>query len=206
MKPIKKKYVALDRIAITKDYMYLKQIDKDIFIFGDLIVDPKDYDLACKGNFNDNIIAKKKYGILKLKRRLLVGELVIDNLKEEIIVPAVYDGIEPNKDKVVTVYGNNSKSYFDYERKVQLLPLMLKEAGEFGDIYEGFAKCLVNGEKEFGYISQNMKPVRIKKDVKLLTEEQIGILIKYQENIDEIVEANNIYVELTGEKFSKIKK
>lgn len=51
--------MALDRIAITKDYMYLKQIDKDIFIFGDLIVDPKDYDLACKGNFNDNIIAKK---------------------------------------------------------------------------------------------------------------------------------------------------
>lgn len=49
---------------------------------------------------------------------MLVGELVIDNLKEEIIVPAVYDGIEPNKDKVVTVYGNNSKSYFDYERKV----------------------------------------------------------------------------------------
>lgn len=200
------KYVALDGVAVTNDYMYLKQIDKDIFVFGNLIVNPKDYDLACKENFNGDIVAKKKYGILKLKRRLFVGELVIDKLKEEIIVPAVYDKIEPNKDKVVTVYGNNSKSYFDYEKKVQLLPLMLKEAGEFGSIYEGFAKCLINGEKEFGYISKNMNPVRIKKDVKLLTEKQIEILIEYQEHIDEIVEANNIYVELTGEKFNKVKK
>lgn len=200
------KYVALDGIAVTKDYMYLKQIDKDTFIFGNLIVSPKDYDLAFKEDFNGDIVAKKKYGILKLKRHMLIGELVIDRLKEEIIVPAVYDRIDPNKDKVVTVYGNNLKSYFDYERKVQLLPLMLEEAGEFGDKYEGFAKCLINGKKEFVYIPQNMNPVRIKKDVKLLTEEQIKILIEYQEKIDEIEEANDIYVELTGEKFSKIKK
>lgn len=124
------KYVALDGVAVTNDYMYLKRIDTDTFIFANLIVDSKDYDLACKEDFIGNIVAKKKYGILKLKRRLFVGELVIDKLKEEIIVPAVYDKIEHNKDKVVTVYGNNSKSYFDYERKAYLSPLMLEETGK----------------------------------------------------------------------------
>lgn len=198
------KYVELDGVAVTNDYMYLKQIDKDIFIFGNLIINPKDYGLACKEDFNGDIAAKKKYGILKLKRRLLVGELVIDNLKEEIIVPAVYDGIEPNKDKVVTVYGNNLKSYFDYERKVQLLPLMLEEAGEFGSIYEGFAECSTKDKS--GYLPRDVIPVTKEQDIKLLDEKQVEILTKYQVEIDTIVETNQLYNDITGCSYTRRKK
>ena len=54
---------------------------------------------------------------------------MFDNtVKEKIISQAIYDAISQNDEKTVTVIHNGDYAYFDYEKGVQLTPVVLKTA------------------------------------------------------------------------------
>lgn len=179
--PFNKMYISVNKvddktsksesIQASKDYFYLENIDDDTYIFGELSFDPTD----CRENFD----AEVKYGILKLRRD--ENNLVIPN-EEEIIVQAIYDRIFKNNDKTVIVNYDGFNAYFDYEKGVQLTPVVLNQAAPFNVDYEGFAEC--STEYKNGYLPRGAKPVTNKEDIKLLSEEQVQELFKCLFEVD----------------------
>ena len=174
---------------VSKDYLYLEWIDDDTYIFGELSCDP--LKLAYPEQYDD-IDADIKYGVLKLQRN---KENVVIPYGEKIIVQSIYDKISQNNDKTVTVNCKDNYAYFDYEKGVQLTPVVLKHAVPFSTDYEGFAEC--STKDEFGYLPRDTEPVHREKNIKLLTEEQVKVLTKYQKEIDNIYTCDEAYKEIT---------
>ena len=183
---------------VSNDYLYLEWIDDDTYIFGELSCDPLKINHS---ESYDEIDADIKYGILKIKRN--EDGYAIQN-GEEIIVQAIYDKISQNNDKTVTVCFNGDYAYFDYEKGMQLTPVVLKHAVSFSTEYDGFAEC--STQDKFGYLPRDVEPVTKEENIKLLTEEQVKTLTKYQEVIDNICYTNKVYKEITGHSYSKRKK
>lgn len=183
---------------VSKDYLYLEWIDDDTYIFGELSCD---FEKLNYPELYDDIDADIKYGILKIKRDK--NGCIIKN-GEEIIVEAIYDDISQNNDKTLTVHYNDAYAYFDYEKGIQLTPVELKHAVPFSTDYEGFAEC--STEVKSGYLPRDAKPVKKEEDIKLMTEEQVKLLIKYQEAIDNIHDFDVVYKEITGHSYVYRKK
>lgn len=184
---------------VSKDYFSLERIDNDIYIFGEISVDPLavNYPEQYDNNFSANI----RYGILKLTRD---KEGNIIPMKEKIISQAIYDEISQNNDKTVTVTSKGYYAYFDYVKGIQLTPVVLKHAVPFNVSYEGFAECSTKDKS--GYLPRNVIPVTKEQDIKLLDEKQVEILTKYQVEIDTIVETDQLYNDITGCSYTHRKK
>lgn len=184
---------------VSKDYLSLERIDDDIYIFGEISVDPLavNYPEQHDNNFSANI----RYGILKLTRD---KEGNIIPMNEKIISQAIYDNISQNNEKTVTVCYNGNYTYFDYEKGIQLTPVILNHAVPFDVDYEGFAECSTKDKS--GYLPRDVIPVTKEQDIKLLDEKQVEILTKYQVEIDTIVETNQLYNDITGCSYTRRKK
>lgn len=129
---------------------------------------------------------------------------MFNNVKEKIISQAIYDAISPNNEKTVTVIHKGDYAYFDYEKGVQLTPTILKTAAPFSVNYEGFAECSTKDKS--GYLPRDVKPITKEIDIKLLTEEQVQLLIKHQIEMDDLYKANKVYEELTKSSYARRKK
>lgn len=173
-----------ESIQVSKDYLYLELIDDDTYIFEDYGIDAK---IGC--------------GILRIKRN---KKGYVIPMKEEFVVDAIYDNISPNNDKTVTVNYEGNYTYFDYEKGIQLTPVVLKHAVPFNVGYEGFAEC--STENKEGYLPRDAKPVTKEEDIKLLSEEQVKALVKYQGLIDNVYDYDSLYEDITGHSYRYRKK
>lgn len=179
--------------ALTNLYDYIEQIDDDVFIFGILDFNKSDYYTnRSKPNFTE---VKISYGIFKLT----------NNKKEDIIVPAIYDRIDKNNDKTLLVYIDKYMTYFDYEKRCQIIPAKLTKAADFDNPYHGFVKCEIDNAI-CGYLPRNTIPKEDINSIILLTEDEVNALIEYENKIDLIKLADKKYFDLTDESYIKSKK
>ncbi len=184
--------------CLSNDYLYLEQIDNDTYIYGDLSCNPEAINYP---ELYDEVDAHIRYGILKLKRDKN-GNII--PMQEEIIVQNIFDRISNNNSKTVTVYFNGNLAYFDYEKRVLLTPIVLRHAVPFNVDYEGFAECSTKNIS--GYLPRDAKPVTKEEDIKLLSEEQVKALVKYQGLIDNVYDYDNMYEDITGHSYRYRKK
>ncbi len=195
---VKKNYVTeqsyFDSIngIISKGYVYLKYIDDDTYVFGEL---NKGMPITEK-NISSNI----KYGIFKLQRDK--NKQIIPN-NEKIIVDAIYDEINQNNCKTVTALTSKGYTYFDYEKEKQLIPAVLEYAGKFGDFYEDFAICIINKQK-YGFLYRDSKPVKNYDDIAIFSEKEVKLLTG--EYYDDMMDADEKFKQISGISYSLYKK
>ena len=140
---------------------------------------------------------KYKYGVIRLKRE----NGVVIPMKEETVVPIMYDRIAENNTKTVTGYANDRLTYIELDEKSenfgkQIVPAVLSQAVPFECDYEGFAECTVDGVN--GYLPRNFTPKTEIEGEELLTEAQVKKIIKYNKVCQESAQALRAYEKLTG--------
>lgn len=193
---------------VTKDYIDLEHISKDIYSFAQITCNPiklNNYDSYTqdKNEMNYGI----KFGLFRLSRDKK-GNII--PFKEEVIVPCVYNRISPNNLDTVTAYTDSGLTYVDIDPNSknfgkQLVPAVLDHATSFDTEYEGFAECSITEGliKKVGYLPRNMIPRKSISVNDLIEENQLINLMEFQEKIDSVKKTIKKYEELTGKSFCK---
>ena len=162
---------------ISNNYYYIESLEEnDHYIVGDLTTNQVGMDF--QDEFEDENI-EFKFGVIRLQRDK-TGAII--PLSEKLVVPILYDRIEPNNLETITVWANKHLTYIDIHPKSknygkQLVPAVLEHAVPFDINYNGFAECSVSGVT--GYIPRNCQPLTKLSPEDLLTEEQVKYLLSY---------------------------
>ncbi len=164
------------------------------------------YDI--KNNDYDITNSSLKWGIIRIKRD---KQGYIISKEETLVIPYVYDVIEPNTLKTATVWCYNKASYInldidskDYGK--QIVPCIFDKASNFDSVYEGYAKCSIG--LAIGYLPRNCIARTTFNENDLLREEHMWEMSRYLEGSKKAVideELESLYLNLTGEELLSMK-
>lgn len=164
--------------VVSREYDYIQPLYDDHYIVSSAIL------MIDRDKTPFATIAKVQYGIIRLTRG---GAGKVIPYHEKTIVPLIYDGLEEcNMNMIRATISEDEDfkyprfTYIDLEPASknygkQLLPIMLESAEWFGQDYEGFAKCTLNGVER--YIPRNCEPMHSATPDDLLTEEDMQSLL-----------------------------
>lgn len=164
-------------IKRSRSYFGIKHINRDHYVVIDTHITPSTNEFESALN---NKRFELKFGIIELERDIYNSK-TINNEKEQIIAPIVYDRIYVYDNLYPIMEKDGRYTYFclDPESKnyrKQLVPLVLEAACPFNTKYEGFAECTIGGEIRFLAIDFIATEAITRDD--LLTEEEVLSLIE----------------------------
>lgn len=179
-------------------------LGEDHFAVADIV-----YDLRISPGYNENYIINKdyvvanseiKWGIIKLNRDM-INKIIPKG--ESLIVPYIYDSIEPNNNKTATASYKKKFTYIELNRNSenygkQLLPCILDRAMHYDITHKDLAEVTIKNTT--GFIPRNIC-LEALSEMFLLSDEEAEKISKYINN--EIVNLNSDtsykYLALTGE-------
>ena len=158
-------------IRLTKDYYFIDEFDDNRFIVADAVSNQSSLEYA--SDIDDSFL-RFRYGVIEINNEYYP-------FNEKVVVPFVYNMIYRNNEDTLTV--KNEKGLFSYvdmdktspNYGKQLVPCILKIAGNFDECYANFAECSI--KNKYGYISRAMKPSNDFCEDDLFNEEQVKYIV-----------------------------